>query len=184
MEKKQLPDAIPTERLLLKKHTLELAEQMFAYVNQDRERLRCFLPWVDGTLSTEDEKFYITDALKQWDECLFFDFGMFHKPEQLYMGNIGVHFFSWEHHHAEIGYWILGQFEGQGYVSEAVLALEQVLFAMGFHRLEIRCSSSNRRSSAVPERLGYHLDGVLRENILEQGQYSDTRIYSKLNPSH
>jgi len=56
MEKLYLPEIITGERIVLKKHSLELAKTMFEYVDQDRERLREFLPWVDATKTIQDEE--------------------------------------------------------------------------------------------------------------------------------
>ncbi len=96
------------------------------------------------------------------------------------MGNIGVHTIVWEHGRCEIGYWLLGDFEGRGYMSEAVLALEQACFLHGFHRVEIRCSSQNLRSARVPRRCGYTLEACLREDAWENHQWRDTLVFSKL----
>ena len=49
MEKKHFPKIILTERLEIKQHELDHAETVFRYVDQDRQRLRQFLPWVDKT---------------------------------------------------------------------------------------------------------------------------------------
>ena len=46
------------------------------------------------------------------------------------MGNSGVHIAQWESRCCELGYWILGDFEGQGYMSEAVTALESAPFEL------------------------------------------------------
>jgi len=96
------------------------------------------------------------------------------------MGNAGVHSISWENHRCELGYWILGSFEGQGYMAEAVATIEATCFKRGFNRIEIRCSSLNERSASVPKRLGYKLDGVLREEKVEAGRYRDTLVFAKI----
>ncbi len=59
MKQKKFPELIASARLELRKHVPELAETMYRYVDQDRARLRVFLPWVDKTVSTEDEAAYI-----------------------------------------------------------------------------------------------------------------------------
>src|SRR5213595_2167719 len=120
MEKQPFPDWLDGERLILEKHTLEAAEQMFQYVDQDRQRLRRFLSWVDATLSAADEAKYIEDVLAKWDAGTMFDFGIFRKSDHVYLGNIGLHSVAWKHDRCGIGYWILGDFEGQGFMSEAV----------------------------------------------------------------
>lgn len=96
------------------------------------------------------------------------------------MGNIGIHLIDWNHNRCEIGYWILGDYEGQGFISEAVTALEKKCFEIGFHRIQIRCSSKNKKSAGVPVRCGYVLDGILKQDALENGEYRDTMVYGKV----
>jgi ribosomal-protein-serine acetyltransferase len=174
------PEEIGGARLRLVRHTLDIAERMFGYVDEDRARLRVFLPWVDGTRTLEDECGYIRMTRENWELHQLFDYGLFRREDDLYLGNVGVHSISWQHRRCEIGYWILGRFEGQGYISEAVRALETVFFGLGFHRIEIHCSSHNLRSASVPKRCGYRLEGTQRDDRIEDGAYSDTLIYGKL----
>ncbi|MCM2267790.1 MAG: GNAT family N-acetyltransferase [Elusimicrobiales bacterium] len=184
MEQKKFPELIGAPRLELRKHVLDLAETMYRYVDQDRQRLRVFLPWVDTTRSVDDEAAYIRMTHASWEKGTLFDYGLFERETGTYMGNIGVHNIAWAHDRCEFGYWILSSFEGKGFISEAVGALEKVCFGLGFHRLEIRCSSRNPRSAAVPRRLGYSLDGTLKEDAIEQGSYRNTLVFAKLNPGH
>lgn len=180
MERKTFPELIASPRLELRKHKLELAETMFNYVDQDRTRLRIFLPWVDAVNSVEVEANYIRMTHAGWEKGTLFDYGLFERETGTYMGNVGVHNIAWAHDRCEFGYWILGKFEGKGFTSEAVEALEKVCFGLGFHRLEIRCSSHNPASAAIPRKLGYALDGTLKEDTIEQGAYRDTLVFGKL----
>ena len=180
MKKEFLPDELSGKRIALKRHSIDLAEKMFRYVDQDRNRLRKFLPWVDFTLSVPDEEAYIKMTAEKWQEHALFDYGIFRKSDSLYMGNCGVHSIAWQHDRCEFGYWILGDFEGQGYVSEAVGVLEKAIFNLGFNRIEIRCASTNSHSANIPRRNGYHLDGTLRQDAIENGQYRDTLVFAKL----
>lgn len=168
-------------RVVLKKHDEGLASTMFSYVEKDRKRLGQFLPWVSFTNTVEDELNYIKHTRTSWDEGTLFDYGIFRKSDDIYMGNIGLHSIQWKFDRCEVGYWILGDFEGQGYMSEALRILEAHAFGMGFHRIEVRCSSINQRSANVPIACGYVFDGVLKENSIEQEKYRDTFIFSKLS---
>lgn len=59
---------------------------------------------------------------------------------------------------AEFGYWIDGEKEGQGIITRCVSVLmDYAIDNMGIERFFIGCAADNRRSSAVPERLGYRL---------------------------
>lgn len=175
-----LAETIPGERVTLRKHKIEMAETMFRYVDEDRVRLGQFLPWVPMTLGVHDERDYIEMTLSQWNDFKMFDYGIYENATGLYMGNIGVHTIDWDNDRCELGYWILGRFEGKGFVSEAVRVLEKNLFDGGFYRIEIRCSSLNRKSSQVAERCHYKFEGCLREHAVENGQRRDTLIFSKL----
>ncbi|KYG64596.1 GNAT family N-acetyltransferase [Bdellovibrio bacteriovorus] len=175
-----LPETIAASRVTLKKHRIELATEMFRRVDEDRERLGKFLPWVAWTKGIHDEREYIEMTHKQWADFKMFDYGVFLNDGDVYLGNVGVHTIAWEHNRCELGYWIVGGYEGQGYVSEAVKALEKVLFDEGFFRIEIRCSGANARSASVALRCGYMLEGRLRKHCIENGQRRDTLIYAKL----
>ncbi|MDB4969896.1 MAG: putative ribosomal protein N-acetyltransferase [Myxococcales bacterium] len=180
MEKRPLPERIEGGRVVLKKHALEEAERMFANVDRDRQRLRQFLPWVDSVKSVDDERAYIESTIDKWAGFDYFDFGIFRVGDAVYLGNAGVHSIAWSDDRCEIGYWLLGDFERQGFMSETVALLERACFAIGFHRVEIRCSSLNLRSANLPRRNGYHLDGLLRQDAVENGGYRDTLVFSKL----
>lgn len=183
MERTPLPERLEGPRIFLQGHPLSLAEAMFRAVDADRERLRAFLPWVDMTLTVEDEVRYILTTQEGWELGSQFDYGMYERATGSYLGNAAIHTIRWEHACCEVGYWILGAFEGRGYVAEAVALLEAACFQRGFHRIEIRCNAHNARSAAVPRRLGYELDGTLRQNAIEHGQYRDTLVFGKLNPA-
>lgn len=180
MEKKKLSDKLDGQRIYLKKHEEGLAQTMYEYIEKDRERLARFLPWAEFIKEPEDELNYIKMTHEKWEDGTLFDYGIFLKENDLYIGNVGVHSILWAHDCAEIGYWILGDFEGKGYMSEAVSILDQHLFQEGFHRVQIRCSDLNERSEGVPLRCGYTFEGVGREDRIEKGEYRNTKTFSKL----
>jgi len=152
---------------------------MFEYIDRDRERLARFLPWVSRIQSIGDELAYLQDTLSQWNALTLFDFGIFRKEDALYMGNLGVHTIAWESRCCELGYWILGDFEGCGYMSEAIIALESVLFELGFQCLEIRCDALNQRSARLPQRLGYTLEQNLHTASKESLASRETMVFTK-----
>jgi ribosomal-protein-serine acetyltransferase len=49
--------------------------------------------------------------------------------------------------------------------------------------LEIRCVVENAKSRAVAERLGYTLEGILKEAYLLHGHFRDLALYAML-PEH
>ncbi|MBC7466266.1 MAG: GNAT family N-acetyltransferase [Bdellovibrio sp.] len=161
MEKRHLPEIIESDRLYFKKISLDLAEVMFRYVDEDRHRLSQFLPWPKFVTTVQHEVDYVNLTLKLWDSFEGYTYGLFKKDDHVYMGNIDIHAISWNWDRCEIGYWILGRYEGKGFMREAVKVFTQTLHDHGFNRIEIRCDPNNSRSSNVPRALDYIFEGCL-----------------------
>ncbi len=178
------PSELRTPRLRLCQPTQALAQEIFAAIDAERARLQVYLPWVRHVKTVADEEVFIALSQQQWHERSHFGYAMLSQDDGSYVGHCGFVNVVWEHHYAEVGYWVRSGFEGRGLVTEAVAAVEQAAQTMGFHRLEIHCSTQNARSSGVPKRLGYVLEGVCREDFFSEGAYQDTAIYGKLLASH
>lgn len=84
-------------------------------------------------------------------------------------------------HVAEMSYYLDKRHTGNGYVTKAVKALENSFFKQGGHRCEIFCNEMNKNSRKTAEKLGYQLDGIMREYELIDGVYHGVAIYSKIN---
>ena len=173
-------ELISSDRIYLKKHSKENAKVMFLSIDKDRKRLKEFLHWLDYIKSVEDELKYIIKCKQDWINCTVFDYGIYLKDGDIYLGNIGAHKIELGSYSCEIGYWILGEHEGKGYVTEAVKLLDLHLFDLGFKRVQICCSDINSRSAKIPERAKYTFEGVLRQNALENGKFRNTKVFSKL----
>jgi ribosomal-protein-serine acetyltransferase len=80
----------------------------------------------------------------------------------------------------ELGYWIDAGHEGRGVVTRAAAALRDAGFERGLARIEIRAATGNTRSRAVAERLGFRLEGVLRQALPVGPQRLDVALYGRL----
>ncbi|MGE6334934.1 GNAT family N-acetyltransferase [Stenotrophomonas sp. NPDC077659] len=82
---------------------------------------------------------------------------------------------------AEIGYLLAPAKQGQGYMHEALQQVVSYLFdTLGLHRVEAEIDPRNRPSARVLDRLGFHLEGVLRQRWRIQGELSDSAVYGLL----
>ena len=85
----------------------------------------------------------------------------------------------------EIGCWLEPAAEGRGLITAACRMLLTYAFTeRGLHRAEWRCRADNVRSSAVAERLGMTLEGVLREAWKVGDTFYDKQVWSVLAGEH
>jgi ribosomal-protein-serine acetyltransferase len=150
--------------------------EAFAEVDQNRERLRDWLPWVDSTRSPEDIRAFIERCAAS--EGRQRSFGIY--VDGVLAGNIGL---SVDDDNAgEIGYWITGAFEGRGLITRAARELVRYGFAeRGLRRMQLTAAVENTRSRQVAERMGMTQEGVLRQaGRIREDRYVDLVMYSIL----
>ncbi len=164
-------------RLLEERHVPVL----FAVVERERAYLREWMAWVDGTKSEEDILAFIRRALEQFASNQGFSAGIW--ADGAIAGVATLHKIDWLNRTGEIGYWLVREFQGRGIMTDAVRALtSHALVELDLNRVEIRCAAGNAKSAAIPKRLGFTLDGVLRQASLLDGKYEDLEVYSMLRP--
>jgi ribosomal-protein-serine acetyltransferase len=159
----------------LRGYTLDDAEELYELVEANRERLNPWMPWPEHTRGVEEQRTWIAQHLED-TEGLGIDLG------GRLVGGAGLDVGPFRIM-AEIGYWIDGAHEGEGLVTRAVVALTDLAFRhVGVHRLVIRAGVGNARSRAIPERLGFTYEGVLRGEGKGSAGYGfhDLAIYSML----
>jgi ribosomal-protein-serine acetyltransferase len=97
------------------------------------------------------------------------------------VGGAGFHGVDWINRSSSIGYWLTAEAQGRGLMSGAVRALLAHAFeTLELHRVVIEVVVDNARSRAIPERLGFREEAVLREAKLIGGRYEDAALYAML----
>jgi len=174
MFEKQIRDGVVL-RLLEERH----APEIFAVVDRERAYLRQWLPWVDLTTDPVFTANFIRNSLERFAHGEGMAAGIWVNGE--YAGGIGTHKVDAANRKVEIGYWIASGFQGRGIVTAACSVLIDHAFdERKLHRVEIHCASGNHKSCAIPKRLGFQLEGVLREAQLVNGSYLDINVYAML----
>jgi len=162
-------------KLLEERH----APEIFAVVDRERGRLREWLPWVDQSTSVEDTLDFIRRSLQQFANNDGFSAGIWRRGE--FGGVAGFHKIDWLNRRVEIGYWLAANFGGRGIMTESCrLLIDHAFVEWKLNRVEIHCAPANAKSCAIPVRLGFELEGVLREAQYLRGAYLDSRIYAML----
>ncbi len=155
------------------------AAEVFSLVNQDRDYLRQWLPWVDATETIDDTLSFIRSTLEQFTSNKGFVAGIW--TDRQFCGVIGTHKLDLLNRKGEIGYWLGQSFQGKGIMTEACRALvTHLLTEVDLNRVTIQCARENEKSCAVPQRLGFTEEGVAREAQLLHGRFHDLRRFSML----
>ncbi|WP_434629555.1 GNAT family N-acetyltransferase [Chromobacterium sp. CV08] len=97
------------------------------------------------------------------------------------VGICSLHGISAAHRHARLGYWLADSHVGRGVMSGALTQLLDYAFEdLALRRLELGCAPENLRSCRVAERLGFKLEGELRDAQFLGGRFWNMRCYGLL----
>lgn len=183
---REVKEKIMTERLLLRAPKPGDGEQINRAVQSSMPELSSWLPFayhnptVDETESNTREaaaKFLLRENLR---------YLIFSKENGELIGSTGFHNIDWEIPKLEIGYWIDTKHSGKGYMLEAVHELTHyALTELRMARVEIQCDRQNKKSRAIPEKIGFRLEGTLinDDRSVDGKTLTDTCIYSMVSPS-
>lgn len=96
-----------------------------------------------------------------------------------FTGTAGFESFSFLDCCAETGFTLLKEYRGQGYMTEAMEAI--IVFAFGelrLNRIEVRIHPENSPAVRLAERLGFKLEGILRQSVSFAGEFHDQMVLS------
>ena len=161
--------------------TLELsdAKDFFELTKRNNTYLRQWLGWLDDDKTIADTEKYITESNKRFENEEGLDLGIFYENKQV--GGIGI--FPWDtaNKKISIAYWLSEEYQGKGIMTESLKKVIEYAFTeMNINRIEITVAIKNTKSSALPKKLGFILEGVAREGGWLYDHFVDLEVYSLL----
>lgn len=180
------PYRILTPRLMLRCWNPSDAPQLRDVVLRNLEHLRPWMAWASEENAQVDAQYQrLRQARARFDLDQDFVYGVFNRDGQTIIGSSGLHTRVGEGV-LEIGYWIDKDQVGRGLATEASAALTKAaieLFKVA--RVEIHCDPGNVASAAIPRKLGYTLEAVLRQRSTDYyGNPSDSMIWTLLEAEY
>jgi ribosomal-protein-serine acetyltransferase len=154
------------------------ADALYALIDAGRAHLSRWLPWaadqdLDGTRE------FIKLTRRQLADNAGFTFAIV--CDGAVAGVVGLEPVDWTHRSGSVGYWLGEQHQGRGTMTRAVSAVvEHAVSVWNLNRVEIRAAVGNVRSRALPQRLGFREEGILREAERVGDAYLDLVVYSVL----
>lgn len=151
-------------------------------IRASHPELKAWLPFAQTVPAVEETEANLREAHIHFLQRESFRFLIFHKETLDYVGTCSLQSIDWDIPKCEVGYWIHTKFSGRGYMTEAVQELLHFGFEhFRFKRIGIRCESTNTKSRALPEKLGFDLEGILKNDDLsaDHTRLTDTCVYGK-----
>ncbi len=176
----RLPEHIRTARLAIRLVEAADAEALNAAIVQSHPELQLWMDWAVEPQTLEETRAFCGRSLENWKSESEFNAVMIELETGEIIGSCGYPRLDWTVPRFEIGYWCRSDRVGRGYVSEATWALATHAFReLEAARVELRMDDRNTRSWRVAERLGFHWEGTLRNDVrVPDGTLRDTRVYA------
>jgi ribosomal-protein-serine acetyltransferase len=155
------------------------AEDLFPVIMENYEHLHKWVPWLPDGYNIESTRNAYEESYVAAKESR--NLWLLIKYKNKFVGGTGLNKFDFANRTTEIGYWLSAEYEGKGIVTRSCKALIEYAFEdLGFNRIEIKCATENTKSRAIPEKLGFTEEGVLREAEWLYDHFIDWAVYSLL----
>lgn len=156
------------------------ASSLYDQIEKTRSQLAKFMPWGDAMTSIEDEEdflIYCQGRMKDkklWITSVLVD----DKP----VGMIDLHNIDLDNSRAEVGYWLGGEYQGNGVMTDCLKRVITIGFEeMKLHKLKLLAEIDNEASNAVAKKAGFVKEGLLYDEIFSDSRFHDANIYGLLN---
>ena len=148
------------DRIALSLVQPSFAKAYLAIVNKQREDLAQYLPWAAKAC---DEAFFLTfinNSLHDYADGKSLTCAIIYEGQ--IAGNISFNKIDYKLSKVSIGYWLSQEYRGQGIITKCVNNLVEIAFdELKLNKIEIRVATTNIASRAVPEHLGFKLEGII-----------------------
>lgn len=158
---------------------LQHAAGLYAVIDAHRAHFSEFLAWGNNGQSLENFINYIKNCELNYQEGAEINFVIL--LDGIPVGKMGLHYINAQNKCAEIGYWLSKSEEGRGIITRSCRGLIGYAFKeLGLNRIEILAAEGNVRSLAIPKKLNFIKEGILRQAELVNDKFLDLVLYSML----
>lgn len=165
--------------VLLRPAAVADAAALFAVVEANRNHLRAWLPWLDGCRSEADQAAFLAGVVNRGQAGRGAVWVI--EASGVVCGVCGFNWIEPFNRVCEVGYWLSESHQGRGIVTACVGRVVHHAFDdLGLNRITIPVAVENRRSRAIPERLGFQAEGVLRQAEWLYDRFVDHVLYARV----
>lgn len=166
-----------TDNIIARTLVIADARSIFTTVNDNRNYLREWLPWLDFNTSVIDSRNFIREAIQGYSDGSSLHIGLWNSVDNTCIGICGFH--TIRDGVAKFGYWLDSGWQGKGIIYQVCSVLLQHIFATGkVHEVLIQAATANARSRVIAEKLGFKLKEIVPDAEWLYDHYVDHAVYS------
>jgi ribosomal-protein-serine acetyltransferase len=170
---------IVDHELQLELRSLNNAHECYAVIERNHAYLKKFLSWLDDS-SLQKTIDYTKASIEKFNANIGLDVVIVYQGT--IVGAVGFHAIDWRNKTTTVGYWLSEDAQGKGIMTRACKALFDYGFTtLHLHKIEIHVMPSNSKSAGIPQRLGFTLEGRLRDRQWLYDHYEDHLVYGMLS---
>lgn len=169
--------AIKTNRLLLRQFVESDIDNVFKGLSHP-DIIKHYGISFDSLEATKEQMNWFADLEKNGTGMWFAVCSLDNKT---FYGAGGLNNLSKEHKKAEIGFWLLTDFWGQGIMREAMPLICDFGFdKLGLHRIEAFVESENINCKNAMAKLDFQHEGTMKDCEIKKGKFISLDIYAKI----
>jgi len=155
------------------------AQALFDLTRANKQHLTQWIPLFDLINSYSDIKNYIASSATDPASGAAVNFAI--RQQGALCGIVGFHEIIKKQQLGSLAYWLAHEQQGKGIMTQAVNKLLNIGFTeLHLNKVEIRCAVDNRKSRAIPERLGFLYETTLQQREWLYTKHVDHAVYSML----
>ncbi|WPO76850.1 GNAT family N-acetyltransferase [Flavobacterium sp. KACC 22761] len=175
MKKEFLP--IKTERLLLRQFADSDLENIFKGLS-DPKVIKYYGVSFQTLEATKEQMSFFADLEKNGTGIWF---AICSADNKIFYGAGGLNNLSKEHKKAEIGFWLIPNFWGNGIMKEAIPLICNYGFGnLELHRIEGFVESENKNCKSLMTKLEFQYEGTMKDCEIKNGKFISLDVYAKL----
>jgi ribosomal-protein-alanine N-acetyltransferase len=168
-----------TERLLLRPIVYNDIENIYKGLSHP-EIIKYYGVSYKTLKETEQQMLFYADLIKNGTGIWF---AICSLDNNTFYGAGGLNSLSSEHKKAEIGFWLLTEFWGQGMMTESMPKICNYGFnQLGLHRIEGLVETDNLNCKKAMNKLNFRYEGTMNDCEIKNGKFISLDIYAKLKP--
>ena len=154
------------------------ATVLFNCINDNRQHLSRWFPWVSETQSVEDSIKFLKKAEEQHAASKALHLGIFDAQEQVLLGTVAFREIRKGDNTGVLGCWLASRCEGKGIAAAACKKLMHYGKSIGLNRFEVRTAVDNNRAQTLAQHLCFRrVPGIIRSAEIVDSKVIDHYVF-------